>query len=276
MFDPKTKKYPFPLDTASHYITVRKNDGTVFDADYPYIDKSRRMRMIQALTRFMLYTVVFPVARIRMGLRFEGRENLKKHREELERGVISCSNHVHFWDFIAIMCGVRPFKPYVVSWAPNIRGENGKMLRATHCIPIPDNGDIRAVAAMNRAIKNEIQNGGWLQVYGEGSMWEYYRPIRPFKDGAAYYALHCDRPILPMAFTFRKPGWIRRRIFRQIALITMHIGEPIYADTSLPKDERKNDLTLRVNAEVCRLAGFAPGENIYPPLYNRSTRIDYY
>ena len=30
MFDPKTKKYPYPEDTGSHYLIVKKDDGTVF------------------------------------------------------------------------------------------------------------------------------------------------------------------------------------------------------------------------------------------------------
>ena len=276
MFDPKTKKFPFPKDTASHYITIKKNNGAVFGADYPYIDKSRGMRVKQALTRFLLHVIVFPAARVRLGLRIKGRENLKKHREELQKGAITCSNHVHFWDFIAIMCAVRPYKPYVVTWAPNIRGENGKMMRAVRCIPIPDGGDIHAVSAMNRDIQEEITNGGWLQVYGEGSMWEYYRPIRPFKDGPAYYAVACKRPVLPMAFSYREPGWIRRKVFRQIAMLTLNVGEPVYANESLCREERKEDLTRRLHAEVCRLAGFAPGENIYPPVYSGNERIDYY
>ncbi|MBP5155731.1 MAG: 1-acyl-sn-glycerol-3-phosphate acyltransferase [Clostridia bacterium] len=276
MFDPKTKKYPYPKDTASHYIILRKNDGTVFDAGYPYIDRSRRMRVKQALTRFLLHAVVFPVARVRMGLRVKGRENLKKHRGELKNGIISCSNHVHFWDFIAVMYGLRPFKPYVVTWAPNVRGENGKMMRVVRCIPIPDNGDMHAVCAMNRAIRQEIEGGGWLHIYVEGSMWEYYRPIRPFKDGAAYYAVNCSRPVLPLAFTYREPGWIRRRVFRQIALLTLNVGEPVYVNEALPREERKEDLTRRLHAEVCRLAGFGQGENIYPPVYNGNERIDYY
>jgi hypothetical protein len=35
-------------------------------------------------------------------------------------------------------------------------------------------------------------------------------------------------------------------------------------------------MTIRCHEAVCRLAGIEPGENIYPPLYDQSKRIDYY
>jgi len=40
MFLPKTTKYPYPEYTDGHYINVKKENGLVFDKNYPYIDKS--------------------------------------------------------------------------------------------------------------------------------------------------------------------------------------------------------------------------------------------
>ena len=33
MFDPMTKKYPYPEDTGAHYLVVKKDDGTVFERE---------------------------------------------------------------------------------------------------------------------------------------------------------------------------------------------------------------------------------------------------
>ena len=84
IFDPKTKKFPYPTDTASHYITIKKDNKAVFDKDYPYVDTSFSMRFRQALVRILLYIIVFPVARVRLGLRIHGRKNLKKHKCALD------------------------------------------------------------------------------------------------------------------------------------------------------------------------------------------------
>ena len=106
-------------------------------------------------------------------------------------------------------------------------------------------------------------------------MWEYYKPIRPFKAGAATYACKYDKPIIPLAYTYRKPGWIRRKIFKQIALYTLNIGEPIFPNYELNKEEQINDLTIRAHQEVCKLANIKEGENIYPPIFDQTKRIDY-
>ena len=273
-FDPRPTKYPFPENTDGHYITIKKNDGTVFDENYPYVDRSFGMRSRQFWVRVLLNTIVFPMARVKLGLRIRGRENLKKHRELLEKGAVTCSNHVHFWDYICVLRALRPAKPYVPVWAPNVRGESGSLVRAVGGVPIPE-GDIRATAAFIDAIRG-VLDGGRLHFYPEGSMWEFYRPIRPFKTGMAYIACKYEKPIVPMAFSYRRPGWIRRKVFGQTALLELTVGEPLLPGESLPQKERVKDLTVRCHEAVCALAGFAPGEKIYAPLFEDSKRVDYY
>ncbi|MBQ6476127.1 MAG: 1-acyl-sn-glycerol-3-phosphate acyltransferase [Clostridia bacterium] len=275
MFDPRTDRFPYPENTDEHYLKVEERFHEVFDCDYPYIDRSAPFCRRQAMVRFLLNTVVFPMTRVRLGLRIEGKEHLKAYREEIRKGVISCSNHVHMWDYLAVMCAVRPAKPYVLVWAPNVNGKSGRLVRLVGGIPIPEAGP-GVTRVYLKSVEEMIRNGGWLHVYAEGSMWEYYAPIRPFKRGLAHLSETCERPVLPMAFSYRRPGWIRRVLFHQPACFTLRIGEPVSADPQLMGRERLNDLTVRCHDEVCRLAGINPEKNLYPPLFDRSKRIDYY
>ena len=275
MFDPKTNKYPYPLETDRHYLEVHKNRGIVFDASYPYVDRSRSFRFRQGVVRLLLNILVFPLCRIRLGLKIKGRENLKKHRETLRNGTLSVCNHVHMWDYLSVMRAIRPFRPNLLSWAPNINGENGTLIRLVGGIPIPDS-DLSGTMAYLKAVKDLLNNHGWLHVYAEGSMWEYYAPIRPFKRGAANIAVTYNKPILPLGFSYREPGWIRKKIFHQIATFTVRIGEPIFPNTELLGRERERDLTIRCHDAVCRLAGIDPKENLYEPVFKDSKRIDYY
>ena len=75
MFDPKTNKFPYPEDTDKHYLVVKKNDGTVFDKDYPYVDKSFGFRLKYNLTRILLYIVV--VRRCFMGVKWINKGELE-------------------------------------------------------------------------------------------------------------------------------------------------------------------------------------------------------
>ncbi len=274
-YDPKTNRYPYPEQTDRHYLHVKKDRGIVFDKNYPYLDRSPGFRFWDGFVRTLLYLLVFPLARIRMGLKIRGRDNLKRHRDLLSGGVVSCCNHVHMWDYIAVMCALRPRRTNILVWAPNVNGENGWMIRHTGGIPIPERGTDATMAYL-RAVKGLLDGGGWLHLYPEGSMWEYYAPIRPFKRGAAYLACENGTPVLPMAFSYRRPGWIRRRIFGQIACLTLTIGEPLLPDPSLSDRDRKTDLTRRCHEAVCRLAGIEPQENPYPPVFRDSRRVDYY
>ena len=251
--------------------------GYVFDTKYPYIDRSKWFRFRQGVVRFLLNIFVFHVATVRMGLRIEGRENLKKHRDVLRNGAVSVANHVHMWDYIAVMKAIRPFRSNLLAWAPNINGENGTLIRMVGGIPIPE-GNTAATKTYLKVMRNLlIKDHGWLHIYSEGSMWEYYRPIRPFKRGASHIACDCDKPVLPLAFSYREPGWIRKHVFRQIAKFTIHIGEPLFPNKDLSPKEREKDLTIRTHDAVCTLAGIDPKENIYSPLFGEdSKRVDYY
>ena len=274
MFDPKPNRYPYPEDTDRHYLSVKKDNGLVFDVNYPYIDTSKKFRRSENFTRFLLKCIVFPMTRIRFGLRIEGRENLKKYKDVIDKGVVSVCNHVHMWDYLGILLGIKK-RAHVLTWAPNIRGENGKMLRSVGAIPIPEN-DMQATYKYMETVNKYINGGGWLHIYAEGSMWEYYQPIRPFKRGAAYFACENNKPVIPLVYSYRKPGWFRKFFFKQYAKFTLHIGEPIYPDMSLNRTQRELDLTKRMHDECCRLAGINPEESIYKPIYTHDKRVDYY
>lgn len=275
MFDPKTDKYPYPEDTSGHYLDVTMDRGIIFNKDYPYVDYSKGFAFKRFWVRLLLRFLVFPIlSHFKMGIRIKGKKNLKRYKQELKGGAITIANHVHMWDYICAMKAVHNLKwPYLLSWDKNINGPDGPLVRMVGGIPIPVT-DLEAQVAFNHAIKKLLDDGNFLHIYPEGSMWEYYAPIRPFKNGAASLAIKNNKPILPMAFTYRKPSWIRAKIFKQPAALTLNIGEPIYADPDLEKTAQVDDLTRRAHEAMCHLAGF-DGNNIYPPIYKKSKRMDY-
>ncbi len=273
-YDPKPTRYPFPDLTDQHYLKIKKDDGTVFDSSYPYIDKSKAFRRKWKWTRVLLRLIVFPMVYVKLGLRVKGREVLKKHKEALSHGAILVSNHVALWDYLAILTALKRPKIGVLVWKKNVSGESGSMVRSVGGIPIPD-GDVKAIQVFHEAVNGFLHEGGWLQTYAEGSMWEYYAPIRPFKLGASHFAIENDLPVLPMAFSYRKPSWIRR-MFGQLAAFNLTIGQPLYPDKDLGGVEAQYDLTKRLHEEVCRLANIDPELNPYGPVFHNDKRVDYY
>lgn len=274
MFHPHSKKYPYTEYTDQHYLIVKKNNGLVFDDKYPYVDESSKAKFVAFWTRVVLYILVWPIlCFFMMGLRIKCRKKLKYYKDQLKNGAVTISNHIHLWDYIANMKALRPRKTNVIIWAPNIRGENGKMMRAVGGIPIPDDNK-EGTRAFNEAIGKLLEKQTWLHVYSEGSMWEYYPYIRPFKLGAFSLACRYNKPILPLGFSFRKPSWIRKHIFRQDAAITLTIGDPIFKDDSLPESEQRIDLARRTHEAICRLANIEDGQNLYPPIFDHNKRAE--
>ena len=272
MFVPNTDKYSYPKDTAGHYLDVKMDRGIVFDKDYPYVDYSSGFAFKRFWVRLLLRIIVFPMSKIRMGIRIKGKEHIRRNKELLSKGAVTVCNHVHMWDYICVMKALHNFKwTYLLSWDKNVNGDSGPLVRMVGGIPIPVN-DFEATVAFSDSIKKLLADGNFLHIYAEGSMWEYYTPIRPFKRGAASIAIKNNKPIIPMAFSYRKPSWIRRKLFKQLALFDLNIGEPIMANPDLEKTAQIDDLTERLHEEICVLAG--QEKSIYPALYNHSERID--
>ena len=273
MYNPHSTRYQYPEYTDQHYLEVLKDNGLVFDENYPYFDHSKGFRFKKWWVRVLLYTIVFPFAIPKMGLRVKGRNNLKKYKDELKNGAITVSNHVHMWDYIAIMKALRPIKPHVLVWAPNVRGKDGPLVRLVGGVPIPDN-NLNGKVACNKAVEQYLNDGGWLQIYAEGSMWECYPYIRPFKTGAASLACRFNKPILPIGFSFRKPSWLRRHLFNQEVAVTVTVGKPLFKDERLKESEQRIDLTERAHYAVCLLADVNPKDNPYEAIFNNSKKAE--
>lgn len=272
-FNPRAN-YPYPDITDQHYLEVTMDDGTIFDKDYPYIDNSKGFRFKQWWVRFLLYLIVFPVSYIRFGLKIRGKKYLRRNKKLLKKGAISICNHVNMWDYIMIMNAIKPRKPHILVWNKNVTGKDGPLVRLVGGIPIPEDDPQATVAYLN-IVKQYLCDGGWLHIYPEGSMWEFYRYIRPFKKGIAHFARMADKPIVPMGISYRKPGWIRRAIFKQKACFNLCIGEPLFLNPNLSGPEQEVDLIKRCHFAVTSLVGLTEEENVYEPIFNNSKRIDF-
>ena len=275
MFDPRTTKYAYPLNTDGHYMEVKTDRGIVFDENYPYFDKSKSFLFKKAMVRFLCYLIVFPLTRVRLGLIVKGRKNLRKNKKLIKGGVISVCNHVHLFDYLGITLAIKPVHPNVLVWDKNVNGDSGPLVRLVGGVPIPENNP-KATHVFLKSIEEQLDNHGWIHLYPEGSMWEYYAPIRPFKKGAAFFACRFNRPIIPMAYSYRKPTFIRKIFFKQPARFTLNIGKPLFPNNDLPLAEREHDLTVRMHEAVCDLAGYMPMQNMYEPVFFNSKRVDYY
>lgn len=274
MYDPKPTRYPFPEITDRHYLKLKMDRGIVIDQNYPFVDESKGFLFQRALIRVLILLIALPVCTVRQGLIIRGKENRKKYRELLKGGFVSVSNHVHMWDTLSLIKAFWFRRPSILVWDKNVNGENGKLVRWVGGIPIPVD-DLRATIAFKKAVHEHLKKGNWLHIAAEGSMWEFYQPIRPFKEGPFRIAYEAGVPVVPLGFSYREPKGIWKLFYKQ-AFLTLTIGEPMYFKEELPPREAVEEMTVRAHRTVCRLAGIEPKQNLYPPLFRNNRRIDYY
>ncbi|MBE6567111.1 MAG: 1-acyl-sn-glycerol-3-phosphate acyltransferase [Ruminococcaceae bacterium] len=262
--------YVYPERCDEHMITVNKKREIKYDENYPYLKKGFFFAIARGVFFVLLYIVVFPLLRLVLGLRIEGRKNVRRNRKLFKNGLITVSNHVFMWDFLCVMRAIHPRLARFPAWKENLDGNLRWLIRWAGGIPIPTES-FRAMAKCNRAIEEVLEKGKTLHFFPEGSMWFYYPDIRPFKLAVFKYAVKYDKPVLPISLSFR-PRRGLYKLFGKSPCVDMHIGEPLLIDKSLTKLAAAEDLRARAYHVIQGMNGIHPGD----PTYNTDQSLDNY
>jgi len=258
--------YPEKLDGRMVKFKVVR-DITV-DQNYPFLDKRLSFRFMRGLIYFLIFTIVRFLSFIRYDLRIEGRKNLRKYKELFKDGVMTVSNHVQRWDFIFVQLALRYRMMYFPVWKEQLRGPDHGFIRYAGGIPIPE--EIQNIKYFNNAFDEIHAKKKWFHVFPEGSRFDYFQPIRPFKKGVFTMAYRYNMPVLPIAISWRKTRFpfslvnlIRAALGRlKPPLITIRIGEPLLFDPNLSRKEAVQKMRKECHEAVVKLAGIS--QNPYP------------
>lgn len=239
-----------------------------FDETYPFLETD----FISKFTRAFLYLKVFTlyklIHRLRYGLKFEGRENLRKHKKDFKNGIVSVSNHCYRWDGMAISEALGH-----TLWIPmlgdHLAGPSRTKLRNFGGIPLPEDGSFAATKKFNEAFDYHAAHKGWIHVFPEARSWFFYKPLRPWKTGAFTMAYRYDFPVLPINLSFRPRTGIFKLFDKpEIPLVTVRIGEPIFPDKNQPRRPEVERLMNEAFEAVCKLGGIE--KNSWPVTWNEN------
>ena len=227
----------FPGDNPHTRMTpIRgKSKDIKFDETYPYLDQSLKFKIWHILIYLTTWLVVFPINRMRFGLRIEGREKIRKNRKLFANGLMTVCNHVHRWDMLCVLQAMRYRKAWIPMYAQAFNGKDGFLMKHIGGIAIPEK--YRGLRKFDQAIEELHACKQWIHIFPESCSWYEYAPLRPFKTGAFNMAYKYSLPILPMVITFRpRTGW--RKLFRKDGpLLTIHVGDPIVPDSNAARKE---------------------------------------
>ena len=174
------------------------------------------------------------------------------------------------WDYLCVLKAIRPHISYFPAWKPNFESGFQSYMRILGGMPIPEE-DIHSMTAFKRNLDEVVESRRWLHVFPEGSLWYFYPDIRPLKPAVFRYAVKYSKPLIPITMSFR-PRRGFRKIFGKGPFVDLHIGEPLYADQSLPAREAADELRKRAYKIMQEMNGILPGD----PTYNEDQNIDNY
>jgi 1-acyl-sn-glycerol-3-phosphate acyltransferase len=202
---------------------------------------------IRRTIRYWIARVVVSIlARSWARLRFEGRERLPLGP------AIYCFNHLSWADPFVLMA-VLPYRPRLYFFGPKeedlrVGGRNRLMYWTGTAIPYKPGKDDLLEAT--RRVTTVIEAGGVVAIAGEGRIGAVESSLLPLSEGAAYFALRCGVPLVPIAIN--GTSWLRFG-----GRVRVRVGERLEAD-GRPNRAAVAALTARLDAGLRGLIADAP------------------
>lgn len=188
-----------------------------------------------------------------------GIENIKKL--DPNKGAIITCNHFNPFDVFTVelvLKGVSKQRVYKVIREgnyTNFPGFYGYLMRNCYTLPLSQNQS--TMEKFLKSVSKILDEGNFILIYPEQSLWWNYKKPKPLKPGAYKLATQNDVPILPIFITMEDTEKMGDDGF-PIQAYTVNIGEPIYPDKKL---------NLKDNTNMMKKKNYETWKNIYEDFY---------
>ncbi len=187
----------------------------------------------------------------------------EEYFQGLESGAIITCNHFNAFDSFAIQLAYESAKQKNRKFYRIIKEGNytsfpgfyGYLMR--HCNTLPLSSSPKAMQQFTRSTGKLLQDGHFVLIYPEQSMWWNYRKPKPLKDGGFYLAAKYKVPVLPCFIVQRDSTIIGEDGF-PVQEYTIHISKPIHPD---------ENLNTSANTAAMRDENFRVWKEIYEEAY---------
>ncbi len=179
-----------------------------------------------------------------------------EHLQNLNSGAVITCNHFNAFDSFAMQLAYEAAKQPRRKFYRVIREGNytsfpgfyGFLMRNCHTLPLSSNR--RTLQNFTKAMSDHLQDGHFVLVYPEQSMWWNYRKPKPLKSGAYLFAAKNNVPVVPCFITMQDSDIMGEDGF-YVQEYTVHIAAPIYPDPALSYRQNIPHM-MQQNADVWR------------------------
>lgn len=128
-----------------------------------------------------------------------------------------------------------------------------------HCNTLPLSQNSETLKKFMQSVNELLEEGNFILVYPEQSMWWNYRKPRPLKNGAFRFSVKNNVPVIPIFITMQDSDVIDNDGFN-VQEYTINIGKPIYPNPNLD---------LKENIENLKNKNFEYWKETYENFYNK-------
>lgn len=186
-----------------------------------------------------------------------------EHFKNVDSGAIVTCNHFNAFDSFAIQIAYEASEQKKRKFYRVIREGNytnfpgfyGLLMRNCNTFPLSSNKN--TMKKFLKAMDIVLQNGDFMLMYPEQSMWWNYRKPKPLKKGAYTFAVRNNVPVLPCFITMEDSDILGDDGF-YVQEYTIHVAEPIYPDARKSRAE---------NIEAMRARNYEVWKQIYEETY---------
>lgn len=167
-----------------------------------------------------------------------GLENL----QSIETGAVLTCNHFNPFDNFAVQYAFKKAKLKKKKLFTVIREGNytnfpgfyGYLMHNCNTLPLSSN--TKTMEKFLSGTKTLLENGNFVLVYPEQSLWWNYKKPKPLKKGAFSIAYSNNVPVVPIFITMQDSDVIGDDGFF-VQEYTIHIEKPIFPNKNMPKNE---------------------------------------
>ncbi len=121
-------------------------------------------------------------------------------------------------------------------------GFYGLLMRNCNTLPLSSNP--ATMMKFMLATNTLLQQGNFILIYPEQSLWWNYRKPKPLKSGGFTLAVKANVPVLPVFITMEDTDTMDGDGY-PVQAYTIHVAEPIYPDKSKSRPENVKEMLLK-------------------------------
>ena len=241
-------------DFNSHLNPINPDIVQPLGENFPYLQKKFWLKLRYFLTgAFIVWPYTWYQYKIVFKTKIKGKKNLKGIKS-----AVTTSNHIAMFDCLVNKWALKKHRIRIVGATfNNMKGRFGEYMRVGGMLPLGDS--FNTMKHFNNALEHYLLHDHYILIYPEESMWYMYDKPRPYRNGAFYYAVKFDVPVVPMFTTYR-PSGKKNNDGTDRQYFTVNIGKPIYA---------KAELSAKENIEYLKNAAYNSCVEIYESTYGK-------